>query len=273
MHTPYEAKRVFEQAHAVVGMIHVAPLPGTPRAVLNMQSIVQQAVEEARVLADGGVDGILIENMHDAPYQMRVLGPEITAGMTAVGGAIRATVDRPLGVQILAGANRQALAVALACGAAFVRVEGFAYAHVADEGLMADADAGDLLRYRKAIGAEDVAVWADIKKKHSSHAITADVDLAETAATAAFFGADGLVVTGTATGQPTNPDDLVVAKRAANLPVAVGSGCTPENLESLWPYTDVFIVGSYIKREGIWYNPPDPQRLATFVQAAELLRS
>src|SRR6185295_17642379 len=109
----------------------------------------------------------------------------------------------PLGVQVLAGANKEALAVAHAAGCQFIRAEGFVFAHVADEGLMPEADAGSLLRYRRAIGAEHIAVLADIKKKHSSHAITADVDLAETAKAAEFFGAEGVVVTGTATGEPT----------------------------------------------------------------------
>ena len=98
--------------------------------------------------------------------------------MTAVGLAVRQASTLPLGVQILAAANREALAVAQACGAAFVRVENFAYAHVADEGLMPTAEAGPLLRYRRQIGADSIQIIADVKKKHSSHAITADVPLA-----------------------------------------------------------------------------------------------
>ena len=123
--------------------------------------------------------------------------------MAVVGREVRRAVPLPLGVQVLAAANREALAVALACGAAFVRVEGFVFAHVADEGLM-EADAGALLRYRTAIGAEQIRVFADIKKKHSSHAITADVDVAETARAAEFALADGVIVTGAATGQPAD---------------------------------------------------------------------
>ena len=265
--------RVFGRPGAVIGMVHVAALPGTPRASADVKQIVRGAVDEARLLADGGVDAILIENMHDVPYRMRRVGPEITAAMTAVGCAIRQAVDRPLGVQILAGANREALAVALACDACFIRVEGFVYAHIADEGLMADADAGALLRYRRAMGATDIDVWADIKKKHSSHAITADVDLAETARTAAFFGADALVITGLATGQPTEPGDLAGARQAVDVPIVVGSGATPENLEAQWPHADAFIVGSYIKRDGLWSNPPDPARLKQFMDRVSSLRA
>ena len=124
--------------------------------------------------------------------------------MTAVVARGAPSREVPLGLQVLAGANREALAVAFAAGAAFVRCEGFVFAHVADEGLM-ESDAGALLRYRRAIGAEGVRVFADVKKKHSAHAITADVELADTAHAAEFFLADGVIVTGVATGRPPIP--------------------------------------------------------------------
>jgi hypothetical protein len=157
-------------------------------------------VSEARRYQEAGFTAIAIENMHDRPYLNRTVGPEVVACMTTVGLAVRRAVALPLGVQILAGANREAIAVAHACQASFVRVEGFAFAHVADEGLI-QAGAGELLRYRRAIGAERVRVLADIKKKHGAHAITADVDIEETARAAEFFLADGVIVSGTATGR------------------------------------------------------------------------
>src|SRR6185295_16139764 len=150
---------------------------------------------------------LMIENMHDRPYAKRAVGPEIVAAMTAVGRAVRAAVELPLGVQVLAGANREALAVAQACGAAFIRAEGFVFAHVADEGMI-ESGAAELLRYRRHIGAEHVRIFVDIKKKHAAHAITADVSIAETARAAEFFLADGVVVTGAATGETTDPDEV-----------------------------------------------------------------
>ena len=136
--------------------------------------------------------------MHDVPYLKREVGPEVVASMTAVCRAINEATNLPCGVQVLAGANEAALAVALAAGMDFVRAEGFVFGHVADEGWM-DACAGPLLRYRKQIGAEHIAVWADLKKKHAAHAMTADVSLAETVKAAEFFGADAVIVTGEAT--------------------------------------------------------------------------
>jgi membrane complex biogenesis BtpA family protein len=206
----------------------------------------------------------MVENMHDVPY-VRTPGPEIVAALTRLCGEVRG-LGLPTGVQVLAGANREALAIALAADLAFVRVEGFVYAHIADEGLI-EACAGELLRYRRQIGAAHIAVFADIKKKHCSHAITSDVDSAETARTAEFFGADGVIVTGCRTGVAPSFEDLQGVRAAVAVPVLVGSGVSVENLPVLMPAADAFIVGSAAKIAGRWSNPVCPERVRGLVRA------
>ncbi|HEY3242092.1 MAG TPA: BtpA/SgcQ family protein [Phycisphaerae bacterium] len=262
---------MFRPQKSLIAMVHVGPLPGTPAWRDNMTTLIRRATDEARLLSDEGADALMIENMYDRPYITRV-GPEVVAAMTAIGRAIREMVRVPLGVQILAAGNTEALAVASACEASFVRVEGFVYAQIADEGLMPEAAAGQLLRYRRQIGADDIALFADIKKKHASHAITNDVDLSETAKSAEFFGADGLVVTGMGTGRPTAPEDVRTVRKSVDLPVLVGSGVTPDNLDSVWSDAEGFIVGSYFKHGGHWSNPPDPQRIRKLVAAVRQRR-
>src|SRR5215510_1052469 len=232
----------FKVSRALIGVIHVEALPGTPASRRDVAAIAQSAAAEARVYEAAGFHGLVIENTHDRPYLKGSVGPEIGAAMAVIGSEVRRAVSLPLGIQILAGANLSALAVAHACGASFVRVEGFVFAHVADEGLI-EASAGELLRYRRAIGAEHVRVFADVKKKHAAHAVTADVSLAETARAAEFFLADGVVVTGSATGSPADPADVRAASGATRLPVLVGSGITPRNLAD-YADADGFVVGS-----------------------------
>ncbi len=249
-------------------MIHVGALPGTPRAAEPITALAERAAHEARLYANAGFDALMIENMHDTPYLNGAVGPEIVAGMTAVGLALRAAVPLPFGVQVLAAANHEALAVALACGAAFVRVENFVFAHVADEGLMPTASAGPLLRYRRHIGADHIRILADIRKKHAAHAVTADLDIGEITSGATFSGADGVIITGAATGRPAALADVRAARAATNGLVCVGSGVTPESLPELWPHVDGFIVGSAVKRDGYWANEPDADRAAALVAAA-----
>lgn len=257
---------------ALIGMIHVGALPGTPRAGASLDSIIAQAVAEAGLMARAGFDALLVENMHDAPFLAGEVGPEIVAAMTAVGVAVRAAAGVPLGVQILAAANREAVAVALASGADFVRVENFAFAHVADEGLMPLAAAGPLLRYRRAIGADSIRILADIRKKHASHAITSDLDLPALARAAEFCGAEGVILTGAHTGAPPEVDDFAGCRDATRLPLIAGSGITAENLGRFWSQVDGLIVGSELKRDGLWSNPICESRVERFVAAARALR-
>ena len=262
------AQELFGRDRALIGMVHLAPLPGTPRSADPVGAVVERAVSEATLLADAGFDALMLENMHDTPYLLREVGPEIVAAMTAAAAAVRAAIDLPLGIQVLAGANREAVAIAHATACQFVRAEGFVFASVADEGLMETADAGPLLRYRRAIGAGDVAVLADIKKKHSAHALTADVDIGETARAAEFFGVDGVIVTGAATGRATDVDELVQCRDATALPLIAGSGTTPDNVAAVFKHANAAIVGSWYKHDGRWSEAPDPERVRALVRAA-----
>jgi membrane complex biogenesis BtpA family protein len=248
-------EHVFGARRALIGVVHTGGLPGTPSNDRSIDDIVETAVSEARIYASAGFHGIVIENTHDRPYLKSSVGPEIVAALAVIGREIRRAVPTPLGVQVLAGANQSALAVALACGASFVRVEGFVFAHVADEGLI-ESSAANLLRYRRAIGAEHIRVFADIKKKHSAHALTADVSLVETAKAAEFFLADGVIVSGVATGQPTDVSDVRAVAAAVGVPTLVGSGVRLENLHD-YDQADALIVGSSVKRGGIWSGTLD----------------
>lgn len=256
---------LFGSQRALVGVVHLAAMPGTPTNTLAPRAIIEQAVAEAATLAESGFDAIILENMHDRPYMNGQVGPEVVAVMSIVCAEVRRLTGVPIGVQILAGANEQAMAAAFAGGADFIRAEGFVFGHLADEGAI-EACAGPLLRYRKTIGATQVRILCDIKKKHSSHAVTADLSLADTAKAAEFFLADGLVVTGLETGHPTDPMEVQEAAQACSLPVWVGSGINLENI-GRYSHAHGLIVGSWIKQDGDWRKPVDSDRATRLVSA------
>jgi membrane complex biogenesis BtpA family protein len=249
----------------VIGVIHVGALPGTPRSSQTVSELVVLARNEASIYREAGVDGVIIENMHDVPYLRGEVGPEIVAAMTAIAVEVKHECRLPVGVQILAGANVEAMAVAHAAGLDFIRAEGFAYAHVADEGFI-QSSAAQLLRYRRMIGATNVQVWADVKKKHAAHAITADVSLGETAETVEFMGADCVIVTGSVTGKPPAVADVEEAKSHCGLPVFLGSGITEANIGDFYDRADGFIIGSAFKVDGLWSNTIDPGRVGRVIK-------
>ena len=262
---------LFTKPKPVIGVIHVGALPGTPRNTQTVAELVKAATGEAKLYRECGVDGVYIENMHDVPYLRSEAGPEIVAAMTVIGSEVKTECGLPVGIQILAGANIEAMAVAHAAGLDFIRAEGYAYAHVADEGLI-QSSAAKLLRYRRMIGATRVQVWADVKKKHSAHAITADVSLGTTAETVEFMGADCVIVTGNVTGEAPRVTDVQEAKAHCHLPVILGSGINADNIQVFYKEAAGFIVGSTFKVDGLWSNTIDPTRVRTFMETVKKLR-
>ena len=239
-------------------MVHLPPLPGSPGWAGDMEEILSSAQRDAERLLQGGCDALIVENMGDLPYLRAEISPETVAAMTLATAQVIA-LGAPTGLQILAGANREALSVALVTGASFIRVEAYAYAHIADEGWL-QACAGPLLRARRALGADEVAIWADVKKKHAAHASTGDLSLEELARGHAFCGAEALIITGSETGAATSLMDLRAAK-SAGLPVVVGSGVSPKDARSLAQEAQALIVGSWLKEEGDWRRPVDLERV------------
>lgn len=262
--------RLFPEHKPVIGVIHLGALPGTPLSKQSVAELTELAVHEAGIYRDGGVDALMIENMHDTPYLRGTAGAEIVAAMAVIGRAVKTESKLPMGVQVLAAANTQAMAVAHAAGLDFIRAEGYAFAHVADEGLI-EASAAELLRYRKLIGAERVEVWADIKKKHSSHAITADISLGEMAAAVEFMRGAAVIVTGSVTGEPPRLEDVREAKARSGLPVLLGSGVDADNIANYYAMADGFIVGSAFKTEGHWANSVELERVQRLMAEAQKL--
>lgn len=252
----------------LIGMIHVPALPGTPKNTSGPKDIIKAALKEAAVYKEAGLNSVAIENMHDVPYLNKDAGAEITSLMSIIGYEIKQKLNLFCGIQILAAANKQALSAAYSAGLDFIRAEGFVFGHIADEGFI-QSDAAELLRYRKMIGADNVAVFTDIKKKHSSHSVTSDISLADTAKAAEFFLSDGVIVTGNATGEETDIEQLKSVRKATKLPVLVGSGITAQNINNYYDFADGFIVGSYFKKAGKWYNPLDIKRINGLVKMFE----
>ena len=270
---PASFRALFEKPKPVIAMIHTGPSPGVP-GFICIQSAVERAVAETEVYLAAGIDGILVENMHDFPcVHERAMGPEVAAFMTRVAHAVKRRARyTPVGLHVLFQAHRTALAVAQAAECDFIRAEGWTHAHVSDKGL-AEASAGETIRYRHHIGAQGLPVFADVKKKHAAHALTADLSAADIARTMALHQADAVVVTGSHTGEAPDPAALRAVREATPLPLLVGSGTTADNYSELFPLADGFIVGSALKEGGRWDAPVCQKRVEKLMAVAEQVRA
>jgi hypothetical protein len=228
-----------DRSRAVVGMVHLRALPGSPRWDGDMAAVVRAALDDARALAEGGADAI---------------------------AEIRRRESLPIGVNVLKNDVRSALAVAAATGARFVRVNVHVGAVVADQGVI-QSEAHDTLRYRRLLGL-DIAILADVQAKHGMP--LAPVPIEQEARDCWARGmADALVVSGVATGEPTPMTDLKRVRGAVSeAPLLVGSGATPETVAELLSVADGVIVGTSIKRDGRLANPVDVERVRRLVAAA-----
>jgi len=249
----------------LAAMIAVQPMPGSPKYKGDDSKIVQGALSDLEQYRAAGVDCIVLENSFDLPYIKPPLPDTAVALMTKIARQVRADFVGPVGLQMLEAANETALKIAVAADLDFIRVEGYVFAHLGGAGLI-EGCAGKLLRKRKELGGEHMDVFADVKKKHCSHALTSDLDIVDVAKQTEFFLADGLIVTGARTGEAPDVDDLTAVKQATRLPVLIGSGMTPENVAEYIPHADGFIVGSTFRRNGDFLEMLEPERLHNFVR-------
>ena len=254
-------------ARTLIGMVHLPPLPGSPRWDGSMARVIATALADARALVEGGIDALLVENFGDAPFPAGRVEPAPVAAMSVVAAEVRrAHPATPLGVNVLKNDARAALAVAAAVGAAFIRVNVHAGAVLADQGVV-HSDAYNTLRDRRLLGV-DVAIFADVGGKHAVP--LAPVEIEQTARDLVHRGlADALVVSGPATGQATPLADIKRVRSAVpDVPLLVGSGVGAETVSELLSLADGLIVGTWVKQHGDVRQPVDRARVERLVAAA-----
>jgi uncharacterized protein len=259
---------------ALIGMVHLGPLPGSPASGQPLSEIIRRACDDARVLAEAGFDAVLVENFGDAPFRPTCVDPHTVACMTVAIRAVREAVALPIGVNVLRNDAMSAIAIATVCGAAFVRINIHTGVYATDQGII-EGRADETLRYRQQLAGGGSggpvmpvpAIFADVHVKHASPLLQQPIGQA--AEEAAYRGrADGLIVSGQATGKPTDIADLQAVRRAVpDRLVYVGSGATVENVAPLLAVADGVIVGTAIKQDGVTTAPVDPARAAAFVKA------
>jgi uncharacterized protein len=260
---------LFGKPKAIIGVVHSRPLPGAPAYEGEpMAAGYEYAVREAERYAAGGMDGVIVENHGDIPFaKPENIGPETAAVMAVMADRVGRAVGLPVGINVLANGAIIATAVAKAAGAAFIRVNQWANAYVANEGII-EGPAAKATRYRAWLHARGLKIFADVHVKHGAHAIVADRGIPELTRDAEFFDADVVIVTGQRTGDSAKMEEIAAVKGATALPVVVGSGVDADNTADIPSACDGVIVASSLKRDGVWWNEVDPDRLALFMDRA-----
>jgi len=258
--------QIFKTPNPIIGVVHLLPLPTSPRWGGSLKAVIDRAEQEVTALASGGVDGVIVENFFDAPFTKNQVDPAVVSAMTLIVERLMNLVTLPLGINVLRNDAQSALAIATCVHAQFIRVNVLTGIMATDQGLI-EGQAHQLLRYRRELGSE-VKILADVLVKHarplgSPNLTTAVQETIERGL------ADGVILSGWATGSPPSLEDLELASAAANgTPVFIGSGANWENISTLMQAADGVIVSSSLKRRGRIEQPIDPIRVSQFVEAA-----
>lgn len=260
-------KTIFKTSTPVVGVVHLLPLPTSPRWGGNLQRVIDRAEQEATALVSGGVNGIIVENFFDAPFPKQQVDPAVVSAVSLIVHRLQQMVTVPIGINVLRNDARSALAIATCVNAQFIRVNVLTGVMATDQGLI-EGCAHDLLRYQRELGSQ-VKILADVLVKHarplgSPNLTTAVQETIERGL------ADGIILSGWATGSPPSLEDLELAQAAAKeTPVFIGSGADWDNIGRLIQSADGVIVASSLKRRGDIAQPIDPIRVRQFVEALE----
>lgn len=258
--------QVFNTKQPIIGVVHLLPLPTSPRWGGSLKEVIARAEKEATALAAGGVDGIIIENFFDAPFTKGRVNSAVVSAMTLIVDRIQNLVTLPIGLNVLRNDGLSAMAIASCTNAQFIRVNVLTGAMATDQGLI-EGNAYELLRYRRELGA-DVAILADVLVKHARPLGTPNLTTA-VQDTIERGLADAVILSGWATGSPPNVEDVELAAAAAgDTPVLIGSGASWDNIAQLMQAADGAIVASSLKRNGKITESIDPIRVAQFVETA-----
>lgn len=246
-------------------MVHLLPLPETPQFGGSVDAVYDCASADAASLLQAGIDGLIVENFGDEPYWIGEPTPSQLALMAAITRDVGRMSSVPVGVNVQFNAWQAEMALAYACRAQFVRVEVFVDRVISAQGLVEPCSA-QITRYKRALGAHDVQLWADVQTKYTTSLVPQPITVSAQAAQNA--GADAIIVTGAATGSATPLEDVAAVKEVARLPVLVGSGTTVNNVADVLRLADGAIVGSALKTGGSAANPVSAERAAAFMAAA-----
>nr|WP_275974179.1 BtpA/SgcQ family protein [Argonema galeatum] len=262
-----DLKQIFKTQHPIIGVVHLLPLPTSPRWGGSLKAAIDRAEQEATALASGGVDGIMVENFFDAPFTNSQVDPAVVSSMTVIVSRLMNLIALPVGINVLRNDARSAMAIASCVKAQFIRVNVLTGVMATDQGLI-EGQAHQLLRYRRELGS-DVKILADVLVKHARPLGSPNLTVA-VQDTIERGLADAVILSGWATGSPPSLEDLELARAAANgTPVFIGSGANWENISTLIQAADGAIVSSSLKRHGRRDQPVDPIRVSQFVEAMQ----
>ncbi|MDO9545413.1 MAG: BtpA/SgcQ family protein [Pelolinea sp.] len=268
--TKYWTEEVFGTSKPVVAMCHLNALPGDPYfdKKSGMKAVIEWARKDILALQNGGVDAVMFSNEFSLPYLTKV-ETVTTAAMARIIGELMSDIRIPFGVNVLWD-PKASLDLAVSVGAKFVR-EIFSGVYASDFGLW-DTNCGETIRHQHAIGAEDVKLLFNIVPEAARY--IGNRDIVEIARSTVFnHRPDALCVSGLTAGVETDVQTLMKVKEAVpDTVVFANTGVRLENAKAQLSIADGVVVGTTFKKDGIFENHVDEDRVKEFMDKIKFLR-
>jgi membrane complex biogenesis BtpA family protein len=264
-------KEIFNVDKPVIAMVHLHPLPGSPHYNIGdtIEDLVKAALKDAKALENGGVDGILVSNESDIPYLFRV-GPETIASMTYIASRIKEEISIPIGIDVLWGDARAALAIAKVIGSRFIRTL-LSGVYASDLGLI-NTEGAKVMRYRKFIGADDIRIFIYLNPEFASSLSPRPLSII--AKTLRWLRmADAYCISGPMPGMPPDIEEIKrIRNEVPDVPIIANTGMNKENVAKYLEYVDGVIVGTALKVGNVTLNPVEEEKVKEFMKVVKSVR-
>ena len=263
-------EETFHTKKAVIGLVHMQPLPGDPYydEEGGMEKVIEMARHDVQCLQEGGVDGLLFSNEFSTPYLSKV-GPETVAAMAYVMGALKDEIKLPYGNDCISD-DMASISLASATGALFTR--GVFHGTWATSAGLCNSDGGGAVRLKHQLSIPDFKLVHYLMPESSADLGCRDA-ISIMKPTYFLDRPDAIAVAGMVAGQKA--DANVMKKCREAFPDAVifaATGVRINNVQDYMDTVDGFFIGTGFKRDGVFRNEIDQNRVSEFMHKVKELR-
>lgn len=258
-------KDLFNVDKPIIAMIHLLPMPGSIKYSGDVNQIIDRAMEDAKILVEEGVHGLLIENAGDTPYSIdREVDPIQVVLMGIIGDKIKTKYNIPCGINVAINSNKNAIAIAKAANLDFIRATSWVNGYFSKQGFV-KPNSHYVIKYMQSIDATDKLILADVQIKNGSHFFLSDKSIVELAKDIESSYADAVIITGISTGVEPKEEDLRKLSQAISIPLFLGSGATKKNIKKIKGYVNGVIIGTHFRENGQMINPINVEKVKEFM--------
>lgn len=256
-------EKTFGKKKPIIAMCHMPRLPGDPgyNIKVGIEHIIKSLQHDVEILQNGGVDAILFSNEFSMPYMLNA--DVITvAAMARIIGALKSMIRVPFGIDYMFD-TKASVDLAAVTDACFIRGV-VAGTYASDFGLW-NTNAGDTIRHIYSRRMDDkLGVFYSIVPQGSTELGQRNI---ENIITSIQFHMcpDAICIPSQIIENLFNNHQIENTFFKKKSAIIVDGGCNHSNIARLLSNTDGAIVGTAFKKDGLFENDMEEERIRNLV--------